>query len=258
MADGPRGSLAPGDRGSDAPGGGVPGRGNEVTSARPTEGLVRESMPLVWAIVILCGVCVAAIVAISAFVQDGGDRRTIITTVVGLVTTVALSLLGLLARNFMQGLRNVHQAINGRLTQLLESRTLEARATGRLEGSQAEQARGIVNSADVAIWSKLLDGTITSWNPAAERLLGWSEYEVLGHSVYDFIPEGEQDRERDVLKRLAAGERVEKWSASRVTKDGRALRLSMQLSPIRNIKGEVVSVSTMARPDEQKAPAAGR
>jgi PAS domain S-box-containing protein len=254
MVDGPRGNLAPSERGNDAPGVGPPAR-VQITSAEPTEDAYQIGKLVIGGVVVLAVIGAGLSVVVMLFANDQ-DRRGLVTLLLGFIGPVIGGLMALLTNVVLRVLRNIHQAINGRLTQLLESRTLEARATGRLEGSQAEQARGIVNAADVAIWSKLLDGTITSWNPAAERLLGWSEHEVLGHSVYDYIPEGEHERERDVLKRLAAGERIDRWIASRVTKDGGAVRLVMQLSPIRNIKGEIVSVSTMARPDEQKAPAA--
>jgi PAS domain S-box-containing protein len=119
------------------------------------------------------------------------------------------------------------------------------------ERRQAEHARGwlasIVESSDDAIISKRLDGTITSWNPAAERLFGYSPDEIIGRPVTSIIPPELQAEEEDILRRLRRGERVEDFETVRMSRDGRRIDVSLTISPVRNEAGEIVGASKIAR-----------
>jgi PAS domain S-box-containing protein len=105
----------------------------------------------------------------------------------------------------------------------------------------------VVESAEDSIWSKTLDGVITSWNRAAEHLLGWRSSEVIGRSVYAVIPPDLHEQERDVLSRLARGEQVPRYESARLARDGRRVSLFVTISPIKDPTGRVVGASSIAR-----------
>lgn len=119
------------------------------------------------------------------------------------------------------------------------------------ERRRAERTRArlasIVNSSDDAIIGKDLDGTITSWNPAAEALYGYSEEEAVGRSVLMLVPEDRLDEVSAYLRRIAHGESVDHYETVRIRKDGSFVVVSLALSPIRDPDGQIVGVSTIAR-----------
>jgi len=105
----------------------------------------------------------------------------------------------------------------------------------------------IVESSDDAIISKNLDGTITSWNRAAERLYGWSAAEIVGKSVMLIVPPELHEEEQQVLARLARGEHIDHFRTERVAKDGRRVDVSLTISPLRDEAGTIIGASKIAR-----------
>jgi PAS domain S-box-containing protein len=111
------------------------------------------------------------------------------------------------------------------------------------------QARlaAIVDSSDDVIVSKTLDGIITSWNQAAERLFGWTAAEAIGQHITLIIPTERWAEEDDVLARIRRGERVDHFETVRVTRDGRLVDVSITVSPVRDGTGRIVGASKIAR-----------
>lgn len=105
----------------------------------------------------------------------------------------------------------------------------------------------IIESADDAIISKTLDGTLTSWNKAAERIFGYTAEETVGNSVLMLIPEHLQDEEKMILSRIRAGDRVEHYQTVRRTKDGHLIDVSLTVSPIKDDEGKVIGASKILR-----------
>ena len=105
----------------------------------------------------------------------------------------------------------------------------------------------VVESSDDAIVSKDLNGIITSWNHAAERMFGYSAAEAVGQSIRMIIPADRQSEEDVVLARIRAGERIDHYETVRQRKDGTQLSISLTVSPIRNQHGEIVGASKIAR-----------
>jgi len=117
--------------------------------------------------------------------------------------------------------------------------------------------RALVESSDDAIISKDLQGTITSWNRAAERMFGYAAPEAIGRSIRMIIPADRQDEETAVLDRISRGETIEHYETIRCRKNGTCLPISLTVSPIRN-DGLVVGASKIARDitDRKQAEAA--
>jgi PAS domain S-box-containing protein len=110
----------------------------------------------------------------------------------------------------------------------------------------------IVGSSDDAIVSKTLDGIITSWNPAAERMFGYTAAEAIGQSIRLIIPPERQAEEDFVLNQIRRGEKVDHFETIRQTKDGRRLNISLTVSPIRNAAGVIIGASKIARDITEK------
>jgi PAS domain S-box-containing protein len=105
----------------------------------------------------------------------------------------------------------------------------------------------IVDSSDDAIISKTLQGVITSWNGAAERLFGYTAQEAIGQPITMIIPLDRRDEETTILARLSRGERIEHFDTVRVRKDGTKLEISLTISPVRDAAGKIIGASKIAR-----------
>lgn len=105
----------------------------------------------------------------------------------------------------------------------------------------------LVESADVGIVAKDLNGIVISWNPAAERLFGYSSEEMVGQSIRRLLPPDRQTEEDEILARISAGERIEQFYTKRLRKDGRLLDVQVSISPVRDGAGKIVGASKIAR-----------
>jgi PAS domain S-box-containing protein len=110
-----------------------------------------------------------------------------------------------------------------------------------------ELLAALVTSSDDAIITKDLDGIITSWNPAAERMFGYSAAEAIGRSVRMIIPPERQGEEDDVLARVRTGHKIDHFETTRQRKDGTLVPVSLTVSPVRDPGGIVVGASKIAR-----------
>ena len=111
----------------------------------------------------------------------------------------------------------------------------------------AARLAAIVQSADDAIISKTLDGIITSWNPAAEKLFGYSAAEAVGQPITLIIPPERLDEEHEILRRLRHGEALEHFETIRMTKGGERVAVVLTVSPIRNSAGTIIGAAKIAR-----------
>jgi PAS domain S-box-containing protein len=111
----------------------------------------------------------------------------------------------------------------------------------------AQRLAAIVEHSDDAIIGKTLDGVITSWNPASERLFGYSSDEIAGQSIEVISPEDRRGEIQAILAKIEAGEHVENFETLRVRKDGRVFPASLTVSPILDSDGSVIGASTIAQ-----------
>jgi PAS domain S-box-containing protein len=115
--------------------------------------------------------------------------------------------------------------------------------TERLHQHMAEVVRG---SQD-AVLSKDLDGILTSWNPAAEHLYGYSAEEAIGRHISFLVPADHKDEEMVILERICRGERLETYETERIRADGARISVSLTVSPIRSQSGRLMGASVIAR-----------
>ena len=111
----------------------------------------------------------------------------------------------------------------------------------------AERMTAIVENSNDAIIGKMLDGIVTSWNPAAERMYGYSSEEIIGKSIDLLSPEDRTDEIISILARIRAGQHVDHLETIRIRKDGTAITVSITVSPIHDQRGAIVGASTIAR-----------
>ena len=119
------------------------------------------------------------------------------------------------------------------------------------EQRQAALARArlasILESSNDAVIGECLDRVITSWNPAAERLYGYTAAEMIGTAIYRLAPGEHLIAERRSWDAVARGERLEPYQTERIRKDGTRIPVSVTLSPITDGQGQVVGMSGVSR-----------
>jgi PAS domain S-box-containing protein len=119
------------------------------------------------------------------------------------------------------------------------------------EKTKLEQANKllsmVVQSSDDAIITKTLDGLITSWNKSAERMFGYKSSEIIGKSIMTIIPDNLIEEEKEILQRIAKGEKIANYETTRKTKDGKLLDVSLSISPIINDSGQIVGAAKISR-----------
>jgi PAS domain S-box-containing protein len=130
-------------------------------------------------------------------------------------------------------------------------REIEALKRRVAELEQGESAQfylaALVTSADDAIISKTMDGTVTSWNAGAEHIFGYTAEEMIGKSVSILIPADHPNEEPEILEKIKRGQRIGSYETERVGKDGRRIHVSLAVSPIMDRQGKIIGASKIAR-----------
>jgi sigma-B regulation protein RsbU (phosphoserine phosphatase) len=123
-----------------------------------------------------------------------------------------------------------------------QDRRLHQRSIGAMQYLAA-----IVESSEDAIYGKSIDSFIVSWNPAAERLFGYSAEEIMGQSVIRLFPPNRQDEMLDILAGVRRGETVGIRETERLHKNGQIIPVAVTISPIKDASGEIIGASSIAR-----------
>ncbi len=105
----------------------------------------------------------------------------------------------------------------------------------------------IVESSEDAVFTKDLNGVITSWNQGAECVYGFTAVDAIGQPVSMLIPESQSGEFEEMLEKVRRGERVEHFTTVRQRKDGRRINVSLSISPVRDAAGEIIGSSCIAR-----------
>lgn len=119
------------------------------------------------------------------------------------------------------------------------------------EKKKAEEARfrhaAIIESSEDAIVSATLDGVLTSWNPGAQRIFGYSESEAVGKSITILVPPELPHEEDQILEKLRAGGRIDQFETVRMAKSGARIDVSLSISPIKDATGKMIGFSGITR-----------
>jgi PAS domain S-box-containing protein len=125
---------------------------------------------------------------------------------------------------------------------------LEAEAGKRKQAEiDARKLAAIVESSDDAIASKDLNGIISSWNAAAERMFGYTAEEMIGQPIKKIIPPELHSDEDYILERIRSGQRIDHFETVRLTKSGERIDVSLTVSPIKDDAGRVIGAAKIAR-----------
>jgi len=133
--------------------------------------------------------------------------------------------------------------LNERLEARVKERTAELVRTSE---ALAEKA-AIVQHAHDAIFSRTLEGEITSWNSAAEKLYGYTANEIVGKNVSILVPDNQTAETESILEQARTGEIIEPFETVRVRKDGSFCDVYLTISPIKDSAGVITGASTIAR-----------
>jgi two-component system sensor histidine kinase VicK len=110
-----------------------------------------------------------------------------------------------------------------------------------------QRLAAIVDSSDDVIIGKMLDGTVTSWNKAAERLYGYTAQEMIGQSISRIFPPAQVGDLWGYLERLRRGERIAHHDVVRIAKGGRQIDVSLSMSPVTDAAGRIVGAASIAQ-----------
>lgn len=203
---------------------------------------------LVGFIAVLCAAALAVFVANS--LTRPISQLTAAVEGIGKIGPVAIPLdgageTGVLARAFARVMDEV-----GAKTAALEREVQEHRRTEAARDHHAARAQlfgAAVESSNDAIITKSLDGTITGWNPAAERLFGYTAAEAVGKKIDLIVPPDRTEEVRDILRRIGWGETIEHYETLRVRNDGSLVEVLLSISPIKTPSGTIIGASKTAR-----------
>jgi two-component system, cell cycle sensor histidine kinase and response regulator CckA len=129
---------------------------------------------------------------------------------------------------------------------------LFGRKQAQRDALEAARLAAIVQSSDDAIVGKSLEGVVLTWNPAAQRIFGYSPEEMVGSSIFKLIPPDLHAEEQEVLQRIARGEPVAHFETTRVRKDGTRFPVELTVSPVRDASGIIVGASSIKRDISQR------
>jgi PAS domain S-box-containing protein len=110
----------------------------------------------------------------------------------------------------------------------------------------------IVNSSNDAILSKNLDGIIITWNPGAEKVFGYSSKEIIGKHISIIIPVTLQNEESEIIEKTRRGEIIDHYETERIRKDGKSIYVSITISPIKDLLGNIIGASKIAHDITQR------
>jgi len=112
---------------------------------------------------------------------------------------------------------------------------------------EAARLAAIVQSSEDAIIGQDRNGVIISWNQGAERLYGYTAEDTIGRPITLLIPSGHDEEEQEILTRILNEEWIDQYETVHRRKDGRLIDVSLTISPIRNLHGQVIGASKIAR-----------
>src|SRR5581483_12191937 len=152
--------------------------------------------------------------------------------------------IGLLARAFARMMGEVRDKTASLEREISEHRRTEAELERHADRERLFSAA--VQSSEDAIVTMTLDGDVTGWNPAAERLLGWKADEIVGRNIDIIVPDDRRSEVCSILERIRRGETVNHHETTRLRKDRGSVPVSLSVSPIKAPSGAVIGACKIA------------
>jgi PAS domain S-box-containing protein len=157
-------------------------------------------------------------------------------------------LYGLCAASFVLGVLLVENvALQAQMSRMVRSMRREAAFVRDQHKVRERLFSAVVESANDAIITQSLNGTVTGWNRAAERLFGHTADEAVGQSIALIVPPHRRAEIDMTLDSVRRGDRIENFESVRMHKDGRSVDVSMTVSPLRSAAGDIIGASKIAR-----------
>jgi len=141
----------------------------------------------------------------------------------------------------------VAQLVAAAIPLLILARLWMLASAHRREMARSLYLAGLVESSEDAIIGAELDGTIRSWNAAAERIFGYTAEEAIGEKLWKNLALGRGHETVAILERVSQGLRVEHFETTRRRKDGSDVEVSLSISPQRDIAGNVIGAAGIIR-----------
>ena len=110
-----------------------------------------------------------------------------------------------------------------------------------------QRLANIVESSNDAIITISLDGIITNWNKGAEQIYGYPSEEIIGKSISIPAPDNLKDETKKLIEKVKLGEKIQHYETSRLRKDNKLIYVSIALSPVFDVSGELVAISAIVR-----------
>lgn len=126
-------------------------------------------------------------------------------------------------------------------------KVLRDATAAKLAQDQTAYLASLVETSDVAIISKGLDGTIRTWNRAAAALYGYTAEEAVGQSINFIVPSERHAEQEEIMARLRRGELTESVETTRRAKNGEVVHIRLTVSPVRDEKGALIGAAALAR-----------
>lgn len=210
------------------------------TAAAMREALERQAWQVIIADYSLPNFSGAA--ALELYKQHGLDIPFLcVSGLIGEEQAVAMMRAG--AHDYVMKL-NLHR-LGAAIQRELDS--AEQRAELRRQQVAKFYLAAIVENSHDAIIAKNLDGTVVSWNHAAELIYGYSAAEMVGQPINSIIPPGREAELAEILQKLRADEQIENYETFRMRKDGTVIDVALTISPIKGAFGQITGASIIAR-----------
>ena len=153
--------------------------------------------------------------------------------------------IGVLARAFARMMAEVKDKTASLEKEVADHRRTEAELERRTDRERLLSAA--VQSSNDSIITLTSDGIVTSWNPAAVRLFGWTDKEMFGRSIDQIVPDDRHHEVPHIFDTIARGEILDNYQTVRLSKDGRAITVSLSVAPIKLASGSVIGACSVAR-----------
>jgi PAS domain S-box-containing protein len=161
------------------------------------------------------------------------------------VMPAATGEIGVLARAFVRMMAEVKDKTASLEKEVADHRRTEAELERRTDRERLLSAA--VQSSNDSIITLTSDGVVTSWNPAAVRLFGWTDKEMFGRSIDQIVPKDRRHEVPHIFDTIAHGEIIDNFETVRQSKGGRAITVSLSVAPIKLASGSVIGACSVAR-----------